>query len=54
MDIEQTEEKITIKSKGFGHGVGMSQYGAQQLANNGYKYNEILKYYYQGIEIKKI
>ena len=54
MDIEQTEEKITIKSKGFGHGVGMSQYGAGQLANNGYKYNEILKYYYQGIEIKKI
>ena len=32
----------------------MSQYGAQQLAQQGYKYNEILKYYYTGIDFKKI
>ena len=32
----------------------MSQYGAKELANNGYKYDEILKHYYQGVEFKKI
>lgn len=54
LEIEQKENNITITSKGYGHGVGMSQYGAKELANNGYKYDEILKYYYQGIELKKI
>ena len=54
LEIEQKENDIIIKSKGYGHGVGMSQYGAKELANNGYKYDEILKYYYRGIEIKKI
>lgn len=52
--IIQNGEDITINTKGFGHGVGMSQYGAQGMALNGYKYDEILKYYYQGVEIKKI
>lgn len=53
LEIEQNNN-ITITSKGYGHGVGMSQYGAKELANLGYKYDEILKYYYQGIEFKKI
>ncbi len=52
--ISQDGSNITINTKGFGHGVGMSQYGAQGMALNGYKYDEILKYYYQGVEIKKI
>lgn len=52
--IIQNGEDITINTKGYGHGVGMSQYGAQGMALNGYKYDEILKYYYQGVEIKKI
>lgn len=54
IELEEQENNIKIISKGFGHGVGMSQYGAQELANIGYKYDQILKYYYQGIEIKKI
>ena len=54
VEIEQKNNNITIKSKGYGHGVGMSQYGAKELANNGYKYDEILKYYYQGVGFKKI
>ena len=54
LEINQNENEITITSKGFGHGVGMSQYGAMELANLGYKYDQILKYYYQGIELKKI
>ena len=52
--IKLDNNKIYITTKGYGHGVGMSQYGAQGMALKGYKYDEILKYYYQGVEIKKI
>lgn len=38
---------------GFGHGVGLSQYGAYSLAQQGYDYEYILKYYYKGITIAK-
>ena len=54
IDINEVDNKIEIISKGFGHGVGLSQYGAQEMALKGYKYDEILKYYYQGTEFKKI
>ena len=40
--------------KGYGHGVGMSQYGALGMANHGYKYDDILKHYYNDTEIKKL
>lgn len=53
-NIKLEKNKIYITTKGYGHGVGMSQYGAQAMALKGYKYDEILKYYYQGVEIKKI
>jgi len=53
-NIIQNDNKVTITTKGFGHGVGMSQYGANGMAKEGYKYNQILKHYYQGTEIKKI
>ena len=52
--IKKNDTNIVINTKGFGHGVGMSQYGAEAMAQNGKKYDEILKYYYQGVEIKKI
>ena len=52
--ISQDGTKVTITTKGFGHGVGMSQYGALGMAKEGYTYDEILKHYYQGTEIKKI
>lgn len=54
IEIIKNNDEIIIESKGYGHGVGMSQYGALELARQGYKYDKILKYYYQGIEIKKI
>lgn len=54
IELEEENNSIKIISKGYGHGVGMSQYGAQELTNIGYTYDQILKYYYQGIEIKKI
>ena len=47
-------QDIYIETKGYGHGVGMSQYGALGMALKGYKYDEILKYYYQDVEIKKL
>lgn len=52
--ITQNDKNVTITTKGFGHGVGMSQYGALGMAKEGYTYDKILKHYYQGIEIKKI
>ncbi|MEH7119925.1 stage II sporulation protein D [Neobacillus vireti] len=42
---------IVITTKGFGHGVGMSQYGANGMAEDGANYKEIVKHYYKGIEI---
>ena len=52
-EIIQNANTITITTKGFGHGVGMSQYGANGMAKEGYKYDQILKHYYQNTEIKK-
>ena len=42
---------LTIKGAGFGHGVGMSQYGAYGYATHGRKYPEILKHYYTGTQL---
>ena len=53
-DIIEKDEKIFITTRGYGHGVGMSQYGANGMANNGYKYEEILNYFYKNIEITTI
>ena len=52
--IKQDGNNVIINIKGYGHGVGMSQYGAEAMANKGYKYDEIIKHYYTGVEIKKI
>lgn len=41
----------TINGSGYGHGVGLSQYGARGLAEHGYNYIAILKYYYKGIDV---
>ena len=50
-EIEIKNNTCYITTKGYGHGVGMSQYGANGMAKDNYKYDEILKYYYQYIEI---
>lgn len=42
-----------FEGTGFGHGVGLSQYGAQSLAESGKDYKYILKYYYTGITVSK-
>lgn len=43
---------VTLVGKGWGHGIGMSQYGAKGMADKGYSYKQILKHYYTGIDIK--
>ena len=42
---------VTFSVTGYGHGVGMSQYGANALARQGKTYDEILKWYYTGVEV---
>lgn len=53
-EISIKENTISITTKGYGHGVGMSQYGANGMAKEGYDYKEILNYYYQDITINKM
>ncbi len=53
-EITQNNDNVVINTTGYGHGVGMSQYGANGMAKEGYSYQEILTHYYQGTNIKKI
>lgn len=53
-EIEEDNGEYIIATKGYGHGVGMSQYGANEMAKTGKKYEEILNHYYKNTEIKKI
>ena len=46
--------KFTIRGAGFGHGVGMSQYGAYGFALNGSAYRDILAHYYTGTAIGSV
>lgn len=48
------QDNVIVTMRGYGHGVGMSQYGAEGMARAGYTYDEILKYYYTDIKIEKI
>ncbi len=50
--LEISEEEAVFTVSGYGHQVGMSQYGASVLANKGYTYREILEYYYPGTVLK--
>lgn len=46
------EQNIKFSVIGYGHGVGMSQTGADALAKQGYNYEDIIKHFYLGVEIK--
>jgi len=52
--VDKVGEIFVIRGAGFGHGVGMCQYGAAGLAKNGKSYKEILTFYYYGTQIEKI
>ena len=50
---EEEAKTVTVTTKGYGHRVGMSQYGASGMAEKGYSYKEILDYYYENVVVKK-
>ena len=50
--ITTTEDSITFHTIGYGHGVGLSQYGAKYMAEQGSDYTEILAHYYPGTELR--
>lgn len=52
--IETQDGQVVITTEGYGHGVGMSQYGADAMADNGSTADEILEYYYKNTSIEKI
>lgn len=52
--IDIQDNNYIITTTGYGHGVGMSQYGANQMAKNGSNYKEILNHYYENTEISEI
>lgn len=51
--IREIDGRVRIVTKGLGHGYGLSIYGANEMAKEGKTYQEILSYYYSGIEITK-
>lgn len=53
-DIVKNENEYLITTRGYGHGVGMSQYGANEMAKKGYSYRDIINHYYQNINLVKI
>lgn len=52
-EISLKDNAISIVTKGYGHGVGLSQYGANELAKKGHSYEDIIKHYYTNVEITK-
>ncbi len=52
--VAVSEGKVTFDVVGYGHGVGMSQTGANEMAKSGKKYTEILQHYYTNIQIVKM
>ncbi|TCS83386.1 stage II sporulation protein D [Tepidibacillus fermentans] len=50
--IEVKKDQVVFHMVGYGHGVGMSQYGANGMAQEGKKAEEIVKYYYKGVQIE--
>ncbi len=53
-DIKISHDKIIFEGYGRGHGVGMSQNGANAYANHGWNYEKILLHYYRGTNLKKL
>lgn len=52
-DVTVDDERIIFDVRGNGHGVGMSQYGADGMARAGYSFDQILNYYYPGTTVER-
>ena len=53
-EVIKEDDKIKFSVIGYGHGVGMSQTGADSLAKQGKNYEDIIKHFYTGVEITDI
>jgi stage II sporulation protein D len=53
-DVKTSGDELLFSGAGYGHGVGLCQWGAKQRAEDGFDYREILSYYYPGTRLKKI
>lgn len=53
-EIQLEDEVFKLKGRGFGHGVGMSQWGSKGMAEKDYDYKDILSFYYKGTELVTI
>lgn len=53
-DVNVIGNKVFVSGRGYGHGVGMSQYGAVEMAKKGSNYKEIIEFYFPGTNIEKI
>ncbi|SMP49925.1 SpoIID/LytB domain-containing protein [Anoxynatronum buryatiense] len=51
-NIQLNNQSVIFAGKGYGHGVGMSQYGAKSMAEAGYSWQQILQHYYSGVHIE--
>ncbi len=53
-DVQISGDDAVFTGKGYGHGVGLCQWGAEKRAEEGFNYREILSYYYPGTTLEKI
>ena len=53
-DIRVSDETVTFEGRGYGHGVGMSQWGAYAMAKNGANAEEIISHYFKDVDVVKI
>ncbi len=44
---------VTARGRGYGHGIGLCQHGAMEMARQGYRYDQILEHYYSGIKLER-
>lgn len=51
LDIRRDGDRFVFAGGGFGHGVGLSQWGAKHMASKGFTAQEILAFYYRGAEL---
>lgn len=51
LKYDKTADEFIFTTYGYGHGVGLSQWGAKALAENGYNYKQILQHYFTGVEV---
>ena len=52
-DVQQSGEQYVFEGRGFGHGVGMSQYGALGMSKQGFSYRDILSFYFTGTQVQR-